>query len=377
MNHQQHIHHAAAEDREAVLSLINSIWTQSDIKKRSPWLFTDERISDHLVYEIDGKIRGVIGAYPFDVRIDGKVFKMLGIGQVITHPEYRGKGVMGALLSQVIQNMEETGIEGSWLWGDIIRYGRYGWGAVGRSINLKINTNLLPDTDSVPEIRELTIEKDFALIRNHVSELPYSVIMPDDMLKQRLLIEGTGGWLLDDTFILMNRERDEIIFADGNPDKIRLLMGKQSSINRKKGEIPETISAKLLPAATPLMSACRALSSSFLIKHACCFRIGKLLSFLRKLFQNYHNDLFPGSGKLEIKNMDTNEEVTLIMEHGSITVVKGVGADMVLLNSAQISELLFGLLPPEVYIPGLEASNPFRILLPLNLNIPAILQNVV
>ena len=47
------------------------------------------------------------------------------------------------------------------------------------------------------------------------------------------------------------------------------------------------------------------------------------------------------------------------------------------LRRMQMGELLFGLFPPEAYVPGLTASNPFRSLLPLDLHIPTILQNVV
>ena len=75
MKHDLPIRHAAVSDREAVISLINRVWTDNDISKRSPWLFTEERISAHLICELDGGIRGVVGAYPFDVRLSGRVFR--------------------------------------------------------------------------------------------------------------------------------------------------------------------------------------------------------------------------------------------------------------------------------------------------------------
>lgn len=368
---------AAVSDRDAVISLINSVWTDDDISRRSPWLFTEERISDHLICERDGGIRAVVGAYPYEVRLSGRIFRMLGVGQVITQPEYRGQGMMSSLLSEVTRILDEEEYDGSWLWGDRIRYGRFGWGTAGRSVDLTIDTRHLPDVDGVPGARQLSVEDDFELIRDHIARLPDAVIMPDEMLKQRLGLEGVGGWVLEDTFVLLNRERDGIVFAEGDPEKIRLLLKQQTIAGGTQTGDPQVLRAKLPALPTPLMAACRDICSSIAIGHTCGFRIGRMLPFLEKLLQGRRARWAMGSGVLGIHNTDTAESVTLRMDDGLVFVEEGAGAGAVCLSRRSIGELLFGLLSPELYDSSLGASSAFRSLLPLNLHIPAILQNVV
>ena len=107
------IRNARIEDRSAILELINSVWRSSDCSpgKREelmPWNFTDERVPNHLVCEVDGAVCGVVGAYPHRVRLGGVELRALGIGQVITQPEFRGQGIMSALLTEVTRVMDEA-----------------------------------------------------------------------------------------------------------------------------------------------------------------------------------------------------------------------------------------------------------------------------
>lgn len=89
-------------------------------------------VACHNMVKIDGRIAGVIGIYPLRWKIGRTVLNVGGIGSVSAHADSRGKGVMSAMLKQVIARMESGGYDISWLGGDRYRYANYGWELGGR-----------------------------------------------------------------------------------------------------------------------------------------------------------------------------------------------------------------------------------------------------
>jgi len=111
---------------------------------------TDELISNYFIAVKDSEVIGCAGAYPRDVKIDGKtVVKAFGVGQVCCKKEERERGVMTALMNALCEEMVGNGAVLGYLWGNIPRYRHFGFlPAGGRTefTGIKIH-RLLRDAD--------------------------------------------------------------------------------------------------------------------------------------------------------------------------------------------------------------------------------------
>ena len=173
---------ATPADRAAVLALINAVWRSSDgspgdREKLMPWNFADARMPNYVVCEIDGAIRGVLGAYPHRIRLGGVELRALGIGQVITQPEFRKRGIMSALLAEVTRAMDNGEYDVSWLSGNRSRYAPFGWDYAGRTVEFGFNGTIAArHGGQAPGARPFDPDTDFALVREHLHGLPNTVL---------------------------------------------------------------------------------------------------------------------------------------------------------------------------------------------------------
>ena len=62
---------------------------------------------DHFIIKQEGKIVSHVGLYPMVIVANGCEVKVGGIGDVATHPDYRGKGYMGKLMCYSVEKMKE------------------------------------------------------------------------------------------------------------------------------------------------------------------------------------------------------------------------------------------------------------------------------
>jgi len=363
------VRRARASDRDEILAIINSVWRQpdgspGDIAGSRPFLFCDERIPDHFVYEVDGRLWGVLGAYPYDVKFGGVRFRMAGIGQVICLPEYRGQGVMTALLKQAIVTLEADGYDAAWLVGDRRRYGHFGWAPGGRALDFTINPRYLPDPTAAA-IRPLDIGQEFARLAGYLYNLPDTMLIP--AMELRLLFEGrkVSGWALHDSFIVLDANGDRVLFADGQPDEIALLIAHQQRIQTERGAPPQ-MSVETACRPSPLLRACREISAGASIQHCASLRVVRLVPFLAKAIRMVEGAVPQGTDRLELINSDTGEAATLTAAQGRIEVTGGASSTAVRLEPMQLSELFFDWTPAETHLPHLPADSPLRALLPLN-----------
>jgi len=74
-----------------------------------------------------GELVGCLGIHPVDLRFEEVQLRAGGIGQVATHPQRRGEGIMGTMLNDAIARMYKAGYSISILGGDRQRYGWFGW----------------------------------------------------------------------------------------------------------------------------------------------------------------------------------------------------------------------------------------------------------
>jgi len=386
-------------DRDEVLAIINTVWRQpdgspGDIAAGRPFLFGAERISNHLVYEVDGRLWGVLGAYPYDVRFGGVRFggvrfRMAGIGQVICLPEFRGRGVMTALLRQVIADLEADGYDAAWLAGDRQRYSHFGWAPGGRALHFTTNPRYLPDPTTVAaEIRPLDIQGEFDRLASYLGSLPDAILIPPLELRQLCAGRKMSGWALRRSFIVVDAKQDHVLFADGEPAEIALLIAHQQRLLVERGA-PAQMFIETACRPSPLLRACQEIAANASIEHCASFRIVRLVPFLEKAARMVEGAVTQGIDRLELCNSDTGEIATLSAVHGGIKVDRGTGGvdrgavgasgagvttessdAAVRLDTKQLSELFFDWLPAEMHLPHLRADSPLRALFPLNVFMP-------
>jgi GNAT superfamily N-acetyltransferase len=364
------VRRARVSDLDEILDIIDTVWrhpdgSPGDILSSHPFLFHDRRVPNHFVYEVDGRLWGVVGAYPYDVTLGGVVFRMAGVGQVISRPEYRGRGVMTAILRRVIAALEEENYDAAWLMGDRQRYAHFGWARGGRALHFTTNERYLPDV-SPAAIRPLDIEREFARIREYLNSLPYTMRMPEQELRLLFRARDVNGWALDDSFILLDADRDRVHFADGRPDEIARLIAHQQRINAgtSPDRCPMLIETPCVP--SPLVRACREIFATASIQHCASFRIVRLVPFLEKAIRMVEGAVPQGTDVLELMNTDTGEAATLAAVQGEIRVTAGASENAVRLDTVRLTELFFDWIPAEIHLPGLAADSPLRALLPLN-----------
>lgn len=122
-----------------------SDWFQRNIDNCVPFghIASDAEIGRHFVAEAGGRIIGAVGAYPLDWEVSGEkgkaVIPAYGIGQVSCLKEYRGVGVMTALLNRAAGEMRGQGRALGFLGGDRFRYCHFGYDFGGQNLGLQFD----------------------------------------------------------------------------------------------------------------------------------------------------------------------------------------------------------------------------------------------
>jgi len=368
------VRRAGWEDRAGLLDAIDTAFTPSgkprrDFAREYPWAFTPERIADHFVCEEQGRILGVTGVYPYEARLGGVPFKAAGIGQVSCLPAHRGRGVMTALMNEVVRWMAEAQIELSWLWGDRLRYGRFGWAVGGRVLLFETSGRYLPDPKEAEGARPFDPDRDLERLKAHLDRLPSALAVTQDELRLRIAGQGVGGLVLQESFIITGKSGRRVFFGAGDPQAIQRLLALQ--FKRLKQENPDarTLEIETTGEPSPLAAVCRACHFRARARQSANFRVGRLEPFLEKACRMVQGRVPGGSGKLELINTDTEEAATALYVKGEFHVLEGAGEDAVRLTTKELSDLFFDWTPPELLLPGLPATSPMRALFGLPLHV--------
>ncbi|RLE76530.1 MAG: hypothetical protein DRJ56_04015 [Thermoprotei archaeon] len=107
------------------------------------WRRDTIRWGDRLVARVGGKIVSHVGIFPLTLVVEKARIRVGGIGGVATLQEYRGRGLMTALMNRAIEKMREEGYSMSILWGDRQRYGHFGYETVGRLFKFTLSLRSL------------------------------------------------------------------------------------------------------------------------------------------------------------------------------------------------------------------------------------------
>lgn len=122
------------DDREIAALLIRAFG--EDFDGRS---FYKQRHHLRLIWREDGAILGHMALSMRDVRVGETLVPIIGLGEVCTDPDHRGKGIATALMAAAIQEAEASLAEFFLLFGDQPLYAASGF---VRQSNQYISVNL-------------------------------------------------------------------------------------------------------------------------------------------------------------------------------------------------------------------------------------------
>ena len=132
-----------AEFVEAV-DLINYVFSQTygphDFEKMLPKLYRPEPalVRCHWGVREGGALVALAGSYPLVWQVGATALRVAGIGAVATHPRYRGRGLMRAVVGHCVAEAREAGCHLSWLDGLGHRYRHFGYERAGAEISFQL-----------------------------------------------------------------------------------------------------------------------------------------------------------------------------------------------------------------------------------------------
>lgn len=364
------IRRAVPVDADEILALLAAAFPghngapPTSSRATHPYLWNADRVGNHFVFVHRGRIIGVAGLYPYDVVTCGVPFRAAGVGQVACREAYRGRGVMSALLRCVCAEADAMNLDFSWLGGDRLRYGRYGWALGGASLRVVTSVRYLPRLRPSDRVRPLDRAADFGRLKRFLRRQADAVLLSDEELRQVFESEGTGGWVLDDAFIVYRNRGDVVCYASGKPAQIARLIA--FNLESLRAAVPgrREISVECAPRAVPLVRACFGCYQSIEVRPSASFRVGRLAPFLRKVCSAVQPRVNAGTDRLALVNTDTGDGATIVCRGGRLSVEDRAGRGARQLDTRMLSELCFGLLPPDIAVPQFAAASPLRQVFP-------------
>lgn len=368
------IHHAKFHQKSELLNTLNLAFSPPegapiDFEKLLPHMFTEQRLPQHLIMEEGGTILGCIGIYPYEMRIGGVRFKTAGIGQVATHPDARGRGVMSTLLNEACREMDRMKLDFSWLYGNRIRYGHFGWALGGRKVLWNLFENGFNDMPEVKRIRLLHPRRDAALVASALRKLKTTVVVPVDELSMLLQGNDFTGWILNRSFIVVNHAEKGIVLSGGNEAEIELLI---AHYNRQK---PKGLPTRICASETDTASAKLGVKHHYTVNvvPSAMFRVTNLLSLMQKIAM-IPRPGFTADDRIRISEKESGQAVELTYRNGIMSAVPCDRKGATALSTKDLSELIFGSGMPEMFLPRLKPQSPFRHIFPIKACIPPLVK---
>ena len=102
--------------------------------------------SFHFVAEEEGRIRGMIGAYPHEYTVAGNTLKTRFIGTVSVHPYARGNGYMKKIMKMIDEELSADGTDYAALGGQRQRYRYFGYETGGIALSFVVDLPNLKHT---------------------------------------------------------------------------------------------------------------------------------------------------------------------------------------------------------------------------------------
>ena len=129
-----------AADFEETMDLLNYAFGYShgphDFPSLLPKLYrpTDEHMRCNHAIRRDGRLVAAVGVFPMTWHVGAAALRVAGIGGVSTHPRYRGRGLMIALMRHCVEEIRAAGYPLSFLDGRRRRYRHFGYEQCGSEL---------------------------------------------------------------------------------------------------------------------------------------------------------------------------------------------------------------------------------------------------
>ena len=134
----------AAADFEEGIDLLNFVFSQAhgphDFEALLPKLYrpAEELMRCNYAIRDAGVMVAMAGVFPLTWQVGDTALRVAGIGGVATHPRYRGRGLMSALLRHCVAEARGAGYHLSWLDGLRTRYRHFGYERCGTEIKFEL-----------------------------------------------------------------------------------------------------------------------------------------------------------------------------------------------------------------------------------------------
>ncbi len=143
---------ALSGERDQLIDFGNYVFSHDhrphDFKAILPKVYGDghEIESFHFVAEEEGRIRGMIAAYPHTYNVAGNTLKTRFIGTVSVHPYTRGGGYMKKIMQMIDEEIAADGTDYAALGGQRQRYRYFGYELGGIALSFVVDTANLKHT---------------------------------------------------------------------------------------------------------------------------------------------------------------------------------------------------------------------------------------
>lgn len=136
---QAEVKRLGAEHYDEIIGLMNYVFgrqnkREMDFERELPKMCVrdDEHMRKHFGVFQDGRLVSCIGVYPYETVIGGEKFLFATMGNLVTHPDYEGKGYMSLLLERAVRELDDLQVDVARLRGLRSRYNRYGFETCGQ-----------------------------------------------------------------------------------------------------------------------------------------------------------------------------------------------------------------------------------------------------
>ena len=340
-----------------------------DFLRDIPYVWNADRADNTWACFDGGEMLGVIGAYPFDVKMAGVRFRATCVGQVGTLPEHRGRGVMSSLLTAATAKMDAE-VDFAWLSGDRQRYGRYGWAIGGEQHVYRTNAKYLPDPPDASTIRPLDPYRDGEMILAVADAQPYGIGFSEMEFDQLLSIRGVGGVVSENAWAIFrgSLESPFVLMADGSVEAVASLLAHLAA--QATGDNPEGVLGFETGPYDCVLSRVALKYYAEMTPKACVhFRVCDMAGYFEKACRIVEPTLPGGTDEITLNNTDTGQSVRIACRDGRLSV-GGEGGRVVAGNTHGLSEIAFSRLPLDTVLPGLAANSPLRAMFRMPVYLP-------
>ena len=314
---------------------------------------TDEHMHCNFAVRENGKIRGIVGLFPMEMKVGDQILKVGGIGGVSAHPKDKGKGWMKMLMKASVDEMKADGTDLSWLGGLRHRYQHYGYEITGSMLEYEVSkTNFrhvyegaeLPEFSFVPmkeedagylakakelhdsqPIHAVRSLEDYWLILTTVRATPWAALNADGNMVGYLVLSHDQT-CINEIFA----ENDEIL-----EQMIRIWVAQQKQ---------ESVKVKLAPWQEEAARRMGVLAEEFRMTESGNYQIFNWEKVVGSLIEAKHQRESLPDGKLRLGISDYGT-LEICVEKGKVSCKKTEEEAEAVLDSFAAMRMLFGHCP--------------------------------